>query len=385
MKLRRMYLHTLILSLLVATAGCGRHHVNNLPPAKMLMEPGPGVGGPGPGVMLGNLPTPVPYNISQVAFSGPAGMQVIHDTTGQGLFASEPLIVPARENFPQGAIYRLKLTNVPGRPGEEYYPTLEVGPTTARTEAYLAHNAVPVQFTGQDFDQVQGGNFVTKVIYLPDPEYQQLALAAIETLVSTRLDPGVDPIQEADRRGSILAIVRLGNKILEGPGMLGPGFDPNCPIGAQSVIQQVQYQEPIVDGEVLSGPLGFPVPERGFPIAQGGLGMTPPHLAGVTAPQYGMPITGTPIGLPGPPHIPLGVPAGLQAHTIKNRTRVHLPPPTENIRVNVEQKPGYSYPQPANRVRIVEQASRDHKGAFRQPRRDRYQWIGSMCPWLVDQ
>jgi len=332
--------------------------------------------------MLGNLPTPVPYKISQVAFSGPAGMQVIHDSTGQGLFASEPLIVPARENFPQGAIYRLKLTNVPSRPGEEYYPTLEVGPTTARTEAYLAHNAVPVQFTGQDFDQVQGGNFVTKVIYLPDPEYQQLALAAIETLVSTRLDPGVDPIQEADRRGSILAIVRLGNKILEGPGMLGPGFDPNCPIGANSVIRQVQYEETLGGGmEMLAGSQGFPVPERGFPIVQGGLGMTPPHLAGVTAPQYGMPITGTPIGLPGPPHIPLGVPAGLQSHTVKNWTRVRMPEPTKRVHINVEQKPGYSYPQPASRVRIVEQASRDHKHAFRQPPRDRYQWMGALCPW----
>ena len=142
MKLRRMYLHTLLLLLAVAASGCGRHHVNNLPPAQMLMEPGPGVGGPGPGVMLGQLPMPVPYKISQVAFSGPDGMQVFHDSTGQGLFESEPLIVPARENFPQGAIYRLKLTNVPGRSGEEYYPTLEVGPTTARTEAYLAHNAV---------------------------------------------------------------------------------------------------------------------------------------------------------------------------------------------------------------------------------------------------
>ena len=84
-----------------------------------------------------------------------------------------------------------------------------------RTEAFLAHNAIPVQFTPEDFDQVLSGNFVTKVIYLPDPEYQELALAGVETLVSTRLDPGVDPIVEADRRGAILAIVRLGNKDLQ--------------------------------------------------------------------------------------------------------------------------------------------------------------------------
>ena len=58
---------------------------------------------------------------------------------------------------------------------------------------------------------------MTKVIYLPDPEFQELALAGVETLVSTRLDPGVDPIVEADRRGAILAIVRLGNKDLQIP------------------------------------------------------------------------------------------------------------------------------------------------------------------------
>jgi hypothetical protein len=42
-----------------------------------------------------------------------------------------------------------------------------------------------------------------------------LAIAGVETLVSTRLDPGVDPIAEADRRGTILAILRLGGIDLE--------------------------------------------------------------------------------------------------------------------------------------------------------------------------
>ncbi len=74
---------------------------------------------------------------------------------------------------------------------------------------------MPIQFTEEDFDQVLTGNFVTKVIYLPDPDFQGPALAGIDTLVSTRLDPGIDPIVEADRRGSILAIIRLGDKDIE--------------------------------------------------------------------------------------------------------------------------------------------------------------------------
>ena len=145
------------------------------------------------------------------------------DVSGAGMFDSSPLVIPGRQDFYQGAIYRLKLTNIPGRAGVQLYPTLEVAPVTPRTDAYLAHSPIPVQFTEEDFDQVVSGNFVTKVIYLPDPEFQELALAGVETLVSTRLDPGVDPIAEADRRGSILAIVRMGNKDLElNGGAAGP-------------------------------------------------------------------------------------------------------------------------------------------------------------------
>src|SRR6185295_14135483 len=150
-------------------------HRNNLPPAQMLMEPGPGVGGPGPGVMMTEPPQQFPGQVSQIAFRSPDGMSVSWDVSRPGAFDSEPLITPGRYNFPQGAIYRLKLTNIPGRPGVELYPTLEVGPATPRTEAYLGHNAIPVQFTEEDFDQVLSGNFVTKVIYLPDPEFQELA------------------------------------------------------------------------------------------------------------------------------------------------------------------------------------------------------------------
>ena len=145
-------------------------------------------------------------------------MQVRWDVSGVGQFDSEPMILPGRKNFPEGGIFRLKLTSIAGREGVELYPTLEVGPTTPRTAAYLAHNAIPIQFTEEDFDQVLSGNFVTKVIYLPDPEFQEMALAGVETLVSTRLDPGVDPIVEADRRGSIMAVIRLGNKDVEMPG-----------------------------------------------------------------------------------------------------------------------------------------------------------------------
>jgi hypothetical protein len=80
--------------------------------------------------------------------------------------------------------------------------------------------------------------------------------------------------------------------------------------------------------------------------------MPPNMIAG--APQWGMPITGTPIGLPGPPHIPLGVPAGLQKHTMRNRTRVLMPPPVDHVKVTVKHRPGLNYPRPVNHVHVNE-------------------------------
>ena len=81
------------------------------------------------------------------------------------------------------------------------------------------------------------------------------------------------------------------------------------------------------------------------------------YISGVTGPAYGMPMCGTPIGLPGPPHVPLGTPAGLQKYTMVNHTHVSLPEPTQKIRVDVKQEPGYSAPEPPNHVRIVERTS----------------------------
>jgi hypothetical protein len=354
------------LTLAVVASGCmtGCNTVrHNLPPAQRLAEPGPGVGGPGPGVMAADMPSPggpgmdggvVPASYAcgdgslggmagmgmpsgaahiQVLFNRPDGMEIQYDVIGDGSFGSEPLYVPGRLEFPQGGIYRMKLTNIEGREGVELYPTLEIAGGSPRTAAYLAHNAIPVQFTTDDFEQVLSGNFVTKVIYLPDPEFQGDAIAGVNVLVSNRLDPGLDPIQEADRRGSIMAIVRIGNKDIE---MSGAGMEGSMAMAAG------MGGVPMMCGPDGCCPTGVPA-------------SLPGYVAGVTSPQYGMTTSGTPIGLPGPPHIPLGTPAGLQKHTMRNRTHRHLPDPVEHMKVNVRQTPGQSYPTPVSRVRVHEQ------------------------------
>ncbi len=155
-----------------------------------------------------------PAQRTQVFFPKPAGMKIFWFTQGpdgKPNYSTTALETPGRYNFAQGAIYRLKLTHLPGRPALELYPTLEVVPTSPRTNEFLAHNSVPVEFTEEDFKQVVDRNYIVKVIYLPDPQFQDAAGAGPDEIVSTRLEPGQDPIQEALRRGSILLVLRIGN------------------------------------------------------------------------------------------------------------------------------------------------------------------------------
>ena len=223
------------------------------PPGHGGILPVPGMGPPGAVAGAGALGVAghgggggIPNGRTSINFTGPAGMKVTWQLP-DGSFNPEGagLTAPAPYNFLQGQAYRLRLTQVlPNFPGRTFYPTLEVAPANPRTVTFLAHAAVPVTFTNEDFEQAAAGNLVVKVIYLPDRENQDFVTVAggIEELVSTRLEPGADPVAEAQRRGTVLAIIRMGNIDLEnknapamnaipmppmGPG--GPGMPPGGP------------------------------------------------------------------------------------------------------------------------------------------------------------
>lgn len=171
---------------------------------------------PGFGGMMGGMGGMYANQRTAVKFVSPQGMQITW--WSQGAYAEPGLSTPSAYNFAQGGIYRLRVRGIPNRPGKVYYPTLDVYGATPKTVTFLSHNTVPIGFTDEDFDQVNAGNMVVKVIYLPDPAYQELStVAGAEELVSTKLQPGEDPLAEAQRRGTILAVIRLGNIDLENP------------------------------------------------------------------------------------------------------------------------------------------------------------------------
>ena len=250
------------------------------------------------GALTGGTPARYAPARTEVRFAGPNGMKVswyTGDPSGKGGFSMAGIEAPGRYNFTQASIYRLKLSNIPGRPALDLYPTLEVVPVNNKTATFLAHSAVPVSFTEEDFEQVTCGNYVVKVIYLPDREHQDLAAGCADEVVSTRLEPGADPIAEACKRGSILLVVRLGNIDLEAPNT--PAMD------APSVYHQPAQAAPRMQGPGAMGnspmvPYGMMGPGRATATPGGMLPSRTGPIPGMIPPQQpsspGVPVSQLP-------------------------------------------------------------------------------------------
>lgn len=261
-----------------------------------------------------------PTQRTQVRFGRPSGMKISWYTVGSDgkpSYSAMPIEAPGRYNFLQAAIYRLKLSNIEGRPGLEIYPTLEVVPANPKTEAFLSHSAVPVDFTNEDFKQIAEGNYVVKVIYLPDPQYQELAGTGTEEILSTRLEPGADPIAEALRRGSILLVIRMGNMDQEAPNTppLGnPGPAPQMPppgMGMGPAGPMMPFGPPMMGGGPFRGTPAIQIgPPPGQPMFGPGGPMMPPGamppMPPGGMPPAGMPAMGMPPQGPGAPMMPPG-------------------------------------------------------------------------------
>lgn len=245
---------------------------------------------------FGHLPNGPDANLSaqrtQVKFAGPVNAKVgwyVQGPDGKPVMSAGQITMPGRYNFSQAAIYSLKISDIQGRPGVELYPTIEVVPTNAKTDAYLSHNAVPVEFTDEDLGQVREGNYITKVIYLPDAQYQSLA-GGIEELSSTRLEPGVDPIAEAMRRGHILLVIRVGNisrELPNSPPLNAPGMGAPVPMGPGGAAP-AGMPMPGPGGPGPVAPAGFMMPPQG---GMPGMPMMPPMPPGAKAPKAAFPLT----------------------------------------------------------------------------------------------
>lgn len=156
---------------------------------------------------------PLPCPPSPLLFARvdvPRGSQVTFYSGTAGREFPAPVQVGLRPGY----IYRVKLDQLPGRPGLALFPTIEVqGTLQLPPQLRAATYPAPIVFTEQDIVQVLSGAFVIKAIVLEDPEraLPEPALAGPPIEIEMATD---DLLAETKARGRLLAVVRLGGLAL---------------------------------------------------------------------------------------------------------------------------------------------------------------------------
>ncbi|MBC7816664.1 MAG: DUF11 domain-containing protein, partial [Planctomycetaceae bacterium] len=111
-----------------------------------------------------------------------------------------------------GQSYRVKLSDMPEFPGIELYPSVEMLDRLHPPAGHADTFALPLAFTIEELEAAVEGRMVTKVIYVEQP---QLALPfELTTDIAIRtVNARANLIEEADKSGRPLALIRLGGRI----------------------------------------------------------------------------------------------------------------------------------------------------------------------------
>jgi hypothetical protein len=140
-------------------------------------------------------------------------------------------------------VYRFKVTEFGSDLSQEVYPTVEVIDRTYPPAGLALRYPIPVALTAEELELAARGSFVTRVIYLEDPN---------QALPTTQKDgeqpwaeapQGADPLVVADELGRPVAILRIGGRVPS-------SMDPGCGASAPPVIH---YEEPEVEGAIVPG------------------------------------------------------------------------------------------------------------------------------------
>jgi hypothetical protein len=151
------------------------------------------------------LPVPWPESIQPFQLEGPEGVEVAIETA-EGW--SRPAPLPLRMGLVVGAIYRLHVTGIPGRPGEELFPTVRILARLATPPGTAWRFPVEVSFDEDDLEEAASGGMVRRIIYSSrdcvDPSGPE---------DSFDVRPGEDALEVASGLGDPLAELRIGNRL----------------------------------------------------------------------------------------------------------------------------------------------------------------------------
>jgi len=145
-----------------------------------------------------------------VSLSGPAGLKIALARDGQFL---PPIDAPVITGMLVAGVYRFHVTNIPYRPGEELFPTLEVIDRIYPPQGREHRFPIPVILTEDDLRLALDGALVTRVIYLEDSEIAEPVATTPETQIVHDVPASDNALQIADQLGKPVAILRIGSRV----------------------------------------------------------------------------------------------------------------------------------------------------------------------------
>lgn len=169
---------------------------------------------------------PLPGYFQPVEIRAPQGARISLAVSGA---FDAPQLTPLRIGLLIAPVYRLKVSNLPGHEGQEVFPTIELIDRLYPPPGQERRFPVPIELTADDLALALDGKYVTRVIYLEDPDMALPVAQRADQQEWFDAGPGVNPVQEADRWGRPLAIVRMGGRVPDdrrGPDMQ---FLGGCP------------------------------------------------------------------------------------------------------------------------------------------------------------
>ena len=143
-----------------------------------------------------------------------------------------------------GQSYRVMLSDMPEFPGIELYPSVEVLDRLHPPAGHADTFAMPLTFTIEELEAAVEGRMVTKVVYVEQP---QLALPyELEGDTSVRtVSARANLIEEADKSGRPLALIRLGGRIPAANETQGTFFGNGAPVLVGQVSNLPAQQRPV--------------------------------------------------------------------------------------------------------------------------------------------
>jgi hypothetical protein len=145
---------------------------------------------------------------------------------------AEPMLTqaPALAGMLIGPVYRFRVAGMPGYPGVEIFPTVEVvdrmHPPAGREHEF----PIPVDITESEIEAVLGGQMVTKVVYLEQPQTASVLEGENGTILTYDLPPTSNSIDTALQLGRPMAILRIGGRVPDPRDPNDPFFTHPAPI-----------------------------------------------------------------------------------------------------------------------------------------------------------